>query len=179
MMVMALNMPSLPELGSTSGFDFRLQDKGGLGYARMVEARDELLARANADPNLTGVYFSGQADTPRLHVSIDREKAFSMGVPITEISNSLAVMFGSSYVGDFMHDSQVRRIIVQADGKSRLNGNDIEDLHVRNDQGKLLPLSSFVRLDWTPAPASSRATTTTPPSPSTAPPRPARAAGTP
>ena len=152
MMVMALNMPSLPELGSTSGFDFRLQDKGGLGYARMVEARDELLARANADPNLTGVYFSGQADTPRLHVSIDREKAFSMGVPITEISNSLAVMFGSSYVGDFMHDSQVRRIIVQADGKSRLNGNDIEDLHVRNDQGKLLPLSSFVRLDWTAGP---------------------------
>ena len=152
MMVMALNMPALPELGNSSGFDFRLQDKGGLGYARMAEARDELLARANADPNLAGVYFSGQADTPRLHVSIDREKAFSMGVPIAEISNSLAVMFGSSYVGDFMHDSQVRRIMVQADGKSRLNGNDIEDLHVRNDQGKLLPLSSFVRLDWTAGP---------------------------
>ena len=152
MMVMALNMPALPELGNSSGFDFRLQDKGGLGYARMAEARDELLARANANPNLAGVYFSGQADTPRLHVSIDREKAFSMGVPIAEISNSLAVMFGSSYVGDFMHDSQVRRIMVQADGKSRLNGNDIEDLHVRNDQGKLLPLSSFVRLDWTAGP---------------------------
>jgi hydrophobe/amphiphile efflux-1 (HAE1) family protein len=152
MLVMALNMPALPELGNTSGFDFRLQDRGGLGYDRLVEARDELLARANADPNLAGVYFSGQADTPRLHVSIDREKAFSMGVPITEISNSLAVMFGSSYVGDFMHDSQVRRIIIQADGKSRLNGNDIEDLHVRNDQGKLLPLSSFVRLDWTAGP---------------------------
>lgn len=152
MLVMALNMPALPELGNTSGFDFRLQDRGGLGYDRLVEARDELLARANTDPNLEGVYFSGQADTPRLHVSIDREKAFSMGVPITEISNSLAVMFGSSYVGDFMHDSQVRRIIVQADGKSRLNGNDIEDLHVRNDQGKLLPLSSFVRLDWTAGP---------------------------
>lgn len=118
MMVMALNMPALPELGNSSGFDFRLQDKGGLGYARMAEARDELLARANADPNLAGVYFSGQADTPRLHVSIDREKAFSMGVPIAEISNSLAVMFGSSYVGDFMHDSQVRRIMVQADGKA-------------------------------------------------------------
>ena len=98
------------------------------------------------------MYFSGQADTPRLHVSIDREKAFSMGVPMAEISNSLAVMFGSSYVGDFMHDGQVRRIMVQADGKSRLNGNDIEDLHVRNGQGKLLPLSSFVRLGWTAGP---------------------------
>ena len=89
MMVMALNMPALPELGNSSGFDFRLQDKGGLGYARMAEARDELLARANANPNLAGVYFSGQADTPRLHVSIDREKAFSMGVPIAEDRKSV------------------------------------------------------------------------------------------
>ena len=69
-----------------------------------------------------------------------------MGVPIAEISNSLAVMFGSSYVGDFMHDSQVRRIMVQADGKSRLNGNDIEDLHVRNDQGlSLIHICSWQR----------------------------------
>lgn len=178
MMVMALNMPALPELGNSSGFDFRLQDKGGLGYARMAEARDELLARANANPNLAGVYFSGQADTPRLHVSIDREKPF-MGVPIAEISNSLAVMFGSSYVGDFMHDSQVRRIMVQADGKSRLNGNDIEDLHVRNDQGKLLPLSSLSGWTGRRGLRSSRATITIPPSLSTALPRPGRAAETP
>lgn len=94
----------------------------------------------------------GQADTPRLGVSIDRDKAFSMGVPMTEISNSLAVMFGSSYVGDFMHGSQVRRIIIQADGKSRLSGDDIEDLHVRNEAGSLLPLSSFVNLEWTAGP---------------------------
>lgn len=75
-----------------------------------------------------------------------------MGVPMTEISNSLAVMFGSSYVGDFMHGSQVRRIIIQADGKSRLSGDDIEDLHVRNEAGSLLPLSSFVNLEWTAGP---------------------------
>lgn len=71
---------------------------------------------------------------------------------MTEISNSLAVMFGSSYVGDFMHGSQVRRIIIQADGKSRLSGDDIEDLHVRNEAGSLLPLSSFVNLEWTAGP---------------------------
>ena len=79
MMVMALNMPALPELGNSSGFDFRLQDKGGLGYARMAEARDELLARANADPNLAGVYFSGQADTPRLDFRYKRKYAAPEG----------------------------------------------------------------------------------------------------
>ncbi len=153
MNVMAINMPSLPELGNTSGFDFRLQDKGDIGYDRLVEARDELLAKANTtSPDLTGVYFAGQPDTPRLRVAIDREKAFSMGVPITEISNSLAVMFGSSYVGDFMHGNQVRRIIIQSDAKSRLGGDDIEDLHVRNSAGNLLPLSSFVDLEWTAGP---------------------------
>lgn len=153
MNVMAINMPSLPELGNTSGFDFRLQDKGDIGYDRLVEARDELLAKANTtNPDLTGVYFAGQPDTPRLRVAIDREKAFSMGVPITEISNSLAVMFGSSYVGDFMHGNQVRRIIIQSDAKSRLGGDDIEDLHVRNSAGNLLPLSSFVDLEWTAGP---------------------------
>lgn len=153
MNVMAINMPSLPELGNTSGFDFRLQDKGDIGYDRLVEARDELLAKANTtSPDLTGVYFAGQPDTPRLRVAIDREKAFSMGVPITEISNSLAVMFGSSYVGDFMHGNQVRRIIIQSDAKNRLGGDDIEDLHVRNSVGNLLPLSSFVDLEWTAGP---------------------------
>lgn len=153
MNVMAINMPSLPELGNTSGFDFRLQDKGDIGYDRLVEARDELLAKANTtSPDLSGVYFAGQPDTPRLRVAIDREKAFSMGVPITEISNSLAVMFGSSYVGDFMHGNQVRRIIIQSDAKSRLGGDDIEDLHVRNSAGNLLPLSSFVDLEWTAGP---------------------------
>lgn len=153
MNVMAINMPSLPELGNTSGFDFRLQDKGDIGYDRLVEARDELLAKANTtSPDLSGVYFAGQPDTPRLRVAIDREKAFSMGVPITEISNSLAVMFGSSYVGDFMHGNQVRRIIIQSDAKSRLGGDDIEDLHVRNSVGNLLPLSSFVDLEWTAGP---------------------------
>lgn len=152
MFVLAMNVPALPELGNSSGFDFRLQDHGGIGYERLVEAREELLSRAAADPSLADVHFMGQADTPRLGVSIDRDKAFSMGVPMTEISNSLAVMFGSSYVGDFMHGSQVRRIIIQADGKSRLSGDDIEDLHVRNEAGSLLPLSSFVNLEWTAGP---------------------------
>ncbi|WP_418176141.1 efflux RND transporter permease subunit, partial [Akkermansia sp.] len=152
MFVLAMNVPALPELGNSSGFDFRLQDHGAIGYERLVEAREELLSRAAADPSLADVHFMGQADTPRLDVSIDRDKAFSMGVPMTEISNSLAVMFGSSYVGDFMHGSQVRRIIIQADGKSRLSGDDIEDLHVRNEAGSLLPLSSFVDLEWTAGP---------------------------
>lgn len=150
--VMALNAPALPELGSSAGFDFRLQDRAGLGVKKLAEAGEELVGRANASQVMENVYYVGQADTPRLNVSIDRDKAFSMGVPMAEIGNSLAVMFGSGYVGDFMLGNQVRRIIIQADGRSRLSGSDIEDLHVRGNAGELLPLSSFVRLDWTAGP---------------------------
>ncbi len=152
MSVMAMNSPSLPELGQSSGFDFRLVNQGGVSMEQFVAARDRLLAQAAQDPALSYAYFNGMPDAPRLLVSIDRDKAFAMGVSIEEISNALSVMFGSSYTGDFMHNSQVRRVIIQADGGSRLTRDDIEGLYVRNASGKLLPLSSFISLTWTAGP---------------------------
>ena len=146
--VMALNMPSLPELGSVSGFDFRLQDKTGLGYEALLGAREELLGKANQHPDLMAVYFAGQPDMAQLRVSLDRKKAQSMGVSIQEINNSLAVMFGSSYVGDFMLGDQVRRVIVQADGVKRIESEDIGRIHVRSDNGALIPLSSLISVEW-------------------------------
>lgn len=146
--VMALNMPSLPELGSVSGFDFRLQDKTGLGYDALLAAREELLGKANRHPDLMAVYFAGQPDMAQLRVSLDRKKAQSMGVSIQEINNSLAVMFGSSYVGDFMLGDQVRRVIIQADGVKRIESQDIGRIHVRSDNGSLIPLSSLISVEW-------------------------------
>ncbi len=153
MTVMAFNSPALPDLGDASGFDFRLLNRGGLDMEQFLEARHALLDRAREHPDLADVFFSGQADTPKLVVSIDRDKAFSMGVPISEISNALSVMFGSNYTGDFMHGDQVRRIIIQADGRSRQSLADIEGLHVRNESNELLPLSSFISLKWEAGPA--------------------------
>lgn len=150
--IMALNMPALPELGSIAGFDFRLQDRNGLGYDKFLAAREELLQKANQHPDLMAVYFAGQRDIAQLRVSLDRKKAQSMGVPIEEINNSLAVMFGSSYVGDFMLGDQVRRIIIQADGGKRVESQDIGRLHVRSSSGALIPLSSLVSVEWIAGP---------------------------
>lgn len=150
--VMALNMPALPELGSIAGFDFRLQDRNGLGYDALLQARQELLSKANQHPDLMAVYFAGQADIAQLRVSLDRKKAQAMGIPIEEINNSLAVMFGSSYVGDFMLGDQVRRIIIQADGNKRIQSADIGKLHVRSTDGALIPLSSIISIEWIAGP---------------------------
>ena len=148
LMVFALNSPPLPDLGSTSGFDFRLQDRGGLGYQALTEARQKLLAAAAKHPALTEVVFAGQEEAPQLQLRVDRDKAQAMGVPIDEINTALAVMYGSDYIGDFMLNGQVRRVMVQADGKRRVDVDDISRLHVRNLQGQMVPLSAFATLKW-------------------------------
>ena len=111
--VYAMNSPPLPDLGSTSGFDFRLQDRGGVGYEALVKARDQLLARAAEDPRLANVMFAGQGEAPQIRLDIDRRKAETLGVSMDEINTTLAVMFGSDYIGDFMHGSQVRKVVVR------------------------------------------------------------------
>ncbi|CAJ0863794.1 efflux RND transporter permease subunit [Ralstonia flatus] len=119
-MVMAMNSPALPELGSKPGFDLRLQDRGGAGYERLAQARDRMLAEAAKHPALSEVTFAGQGDAPQVLIDVDRKKALSMGVSIDDINRTLAVMFGSDYAGDFVYRNQVRRVIVQADGKQRV-----------------------------------------------------------
>ncbi len=152
LMVFALNSPPLPDLGSTSGFDFRLQDRGGHGYEALTQARQKLLAKAPEHSALTEVVFAGQEEAPQLQLRVDRDKAQAMGVPIDEINTALAVMYGSEYIGDFMLNGQVRRVTVQADGKRRVDVDDISRLHVRNLQGQMVPLSAFATLKWSMGP---------------------------
>ena len=151
-MVHALNSPPLPDLGSTSGFDFRLLDRAGLGHDALAGARQQLLAAAAAHPALADVVFAGQEDAPQLALRVDRDKAQAMGVPMDEINTALAVMYGSDYIGDFMLNGQVRRVTVQADGKSRVDVDDVSRLHVRNVQGQMVPLSAFATLEWSMGP---------------------------
>jgi len=147
-MVMAMNSPALPELGSKPGFDLRLQDRGGAGYERLAQARDHVLAAAAKHPALSDVTFAGQGDAPQILIDVDRKKALSMGVSIDDINRTLAVMFGSDYAGDFVYRNQVRRVIVQADGKQRVSVEQLGRMHVRNAAGAMVPLSAFTKAQW-------------------------------
>lgn len=147
--IFAMNSPPLPELGSTNGFDLRLQDRGNVGVDALVKARDTLLAETAKSPTLTNTIFAGLPDAPMIKLDIDRLKASALGVSMDEINNTLATMFGSDYIGDFVYQNQIRRIIVQAQGKSRQSLDDLKDLKVRSSSGNLVTLSSFVEMDWT------------------------------
>ncbi len=153
-MVMAVNLPPLPGLGQTNGFDLRLQDRSGLGREAFSQTRDSLLAAAAGRPELAYAIFAGLSDAPQMLLDIDRHKALSMGVSVDEINSALSVTLGSSQVADFMLDGQVRKVIVQAEGSRRLSAADVGRINVRNDSGEMVPLSSFIRLDWTLGPAS-------------------------
>ncbi|HCL2765171.1 TPA: efflux RND transporter permease subunit, partial [Pseudomonas aeruginosa 449A] len=148
-LVKGLNTPPLPSMGRSAGIDMRLQDRAGLGHEALVAAKNRLLALAAQTPALADVSFSGQDDAPQLRVSIDRLKAQSMGVPVQQINDTLATLYGSEYLGDFIHQNQVRRILVQADGKYRQSPDGLLQARVRNGEGDMVPLSAFVQMRWT------------------------------
>lgn len=153
-LVMAFNLPPLPGLGQTNGFDLRIQDRSGLGRQAFSQARDQLLEAAARRPELSYAIFAGMSDSPQMLLDIDRKKAMSMGVTVEDINSALSVVLGSSQVADFMLGDQVRKIIVQAESEQRKTAADVGRIHVRNEAGEMVPLSSFVSLEWTSGPSS-------------------------
>ncbi len=150
---MSLAPPAIDSLGDSSGFSFRLQDKGQQGYAALAAARDQLLSAASQSPILQGVYVEGLPTAPQVELLIDREKANALGVTFAEINDTLSTSLGSAYVNDFPNQARMQRVIVQAEAARRMKAEDLLDLHVRNAKGQMVPLQSFARLQWTMGPA--------------------------
>lgn len=123
--IFPLNPPAISELGNSSGFDFRLQDRTGQGHAKLMEARNMMLGMAAKEPALAGVRPEGQEDAPQLQIDIDREKARTLGVSVANINATLAIAFGSSYVNDFIYEGRVRKVIAQAEGNDRKLPDDL------------------------------------------------------
>jgi len=150
---MSLAPPAIDSLGNSSGFSFRLQDKGQQGYAALAAARDQLLAAAGQSPILQGVYVEGLPTAPQVELLIDREKANALGVTFADINDTLSTSLGSAYVNDFPNQARMQRVIVQAEAGRRMKAEDLLELYVRNAGGQMVPLQSFARLQWTMGPA--------------------------
>jgi len=148
-MVFAFAPPAVVELGMSKGFDFQLLDRGGLGHAKLVAARNQLLGMAAQDPALAKVRPNGFEDVPEYRVDVDWEKAGALGVPITSIHDTISTAFGSAYVNDFIQGGRVKRVFAQADAPFRMLPKDLEKLYVRNNTGKMVPFSSFASGHWT------------------------------
>ncbi|OEC44558.1 efflux RND transporter permease subunit [Aeromonas sp. DNP9] len=146
--VFAFNLPPIPELGTATGFDFFLQDRGGIGHDKLMAARNQLLGMAAQDPTLVRVRPNGMEDTPQLDIKIDYEKALAQGLSIADINNTLATAWGSFYVNDFVDRGRIKKVYMQADAPFRMNPEDLKLWYVRNSAGQMVPFSAFASTEW-------------------------------
>ncbi|MCF2521411.1 efflux RND transporter permease subunit [Bradyrhizobium sp. G127] len=150
--VSALQPPPIDNLGNSSGFSFRLQDRGQKGYAALMKAKEDLLALAKNSPVLQNVYAEGLPEAPQVQLIIDREQAAAQGVTFADINSTISTNLGSAYVNDFPNRGRMQRVIVQADSVGRMNASDILSYNVKNSRGDLVPLSSFATIKWAVGP---------------------------
>jgi multidrug efflux pump len=144
--------PPIDGLGESTGFEFRLQDRGGMGHTALMAARDALLAGAGKSKVLTNVREASLAESPQVQLEIDRRQANALGVSFADIGAVLDTAVGSSYVNDFPNQGRMQRVVVQAEGDQRSQVEDLLKIHVRNSSGKMVPLAAFVQAKWVSGP---------------------------
>ena len=146
--IFPLSPPPIPELGVSSGFNFRLQDRGGKGHDALVAARNQMLGMAMQSKVLDGVRPDGLEDAPQLRINIDRDKAAAQGVSFAAINNAISASLGSAYVNDFPNQGRLQRVMIQADAPARMQPEDILQLTALNTKGQAVPLSAFASTEW-------------------------------
>jgi multidrug efflux pump len=147
-MVFAFTPPAMLELGNATGFDLQLQDQGGLGHEKLMQARNQLLGMAARNPALMAVRPNGLEDTPQFQVKVDREKASALGLSLSAINTTLSAAWGSSYVNDFVENGRVKKVYVQADAPYRMLPEDLRRWEVRNDKGTMVPFATIMNTQW-------------------------------
>ena len=150
--IFPLSPPPIPELGASSGFSFRLQDRASLGRDALLQARNQLLGLAAQSKVLTQVRPDGLEDAPQLQLDIDRDRAQALGVGFDAISGAIGTALGSSYVNDFPNAGRLQRVVVQADAAARMQPDDLLQLNVVNNRGQAVPLSAFASTKWISGP---------------------------
>ncbi|WP_192349151.1 efflux RND transporter permease subunit [Algoriphagus sp. Y33] len=140
--------PAIPGLGSTGGFSFMLEQRSATGDIKEFEqAMGQFLAAANQRPEIAMAYSFFTAKTPGYHVTVDREKAKKLGVPLTEIFTTMSNYMGSTYVNDFTRYGRNFRVVAQADTAYRAGINNLEQYYVQGNGGESVPLSALVKYD--------------------------------
>jgi len=150
--VFAFNPPAVRGLGRTGGFEFQLQDVAGRTPQDLAAAMRALVFTANSQPEMTRVFSTFQAEAPRISISVDRTKAKTLGVPLSEIFSTLQTQLGSLYINDFNKFGRVFQVRAQAEAFARSNPQDILRLYVRNDRGETIPMETLVSLSPTIGP---------------------------
>jgi multidrug efflux pump len=151
--VFALVPAAVRGLGQSSGFTMELQNSSGMPRAKFIEARDKLLAAANAEQRLTGVRLSDLPDVATMSINVDPQRVTSYGVSLSDVNRTLATAWGGTYVNDFIDNGRVKRVYVQGDAPFRLKPEDLAQWYVRGSSGAMSPFSAFAQTGWSTVPS--------------------------
>jgi multidrug efflux pump subunit AcrB len=152
--VTAFGAPPIDGLGTTGGFKLIIEDRGNLGVGTLQRISDQIVERGNKTPGLQGLFNSSRANTPWLYLSIDRTKCMALGVPVSELFNTLQVYLGSYYVNNFNQFGRSWQVNIQADQNFRGDAQDIRQLQVRNNKGQMIRLATLLDVSNTSGPVS-------------------------
>lgn len=144
--VVPFNPPAIPGLGTTGGFDLRLQARSGQSQQEIAEVMRGLIVKANQTPGLASVFSTFSADVPQVFLNVDRRRAELFGVSTATIFNAMQSHLGSSYVDDFNIFSRVYQVRIQDEPQFRSRIEDIQRLRVRSRNGELVPLQSLLSI---------------------------------
>ncbi len=138
--------PPIQGLGSTGGFDLRLEATKGQSPREMLRAAGSLIKAANQEPSIARAYTTYSADTPQIRVQLDRTRLMDLGVPVSRVFSTLQGKLGSRYVNDFNMYGRTYQVQVQAKAPYRMHREDIKNLYVTNDKGDKIPMRNLVEL---------------------------------
>lgn len=151
-LVVPFNPPAVQGLGQFGGFTFEIEDLGRDTLQELAAATGRVVAAGNQSQRVTGLFSSFTANDPQYLVKIDREKAKSLQVPFSQITDALQVFMGSVYVNDFDFNNRSYRVYVQADQKYRAEAKDMRSYYLKSDTGKMIPLDNVVSIEQTENP---------------------------
>jgi HAE1 family hydrophobic/amphiphilic exporter-1 len=147
--VFAFNPPPIQGVGNFGGFQFELEDRGNVGLPTLMKAAYGYMGLGNQNPNLTQVFTTFRIDAPRYEINIDRQKAKSIGLSLSDVFNTLQTDIGSFYVNNFDYLNRSYRVYVQADEPYRTKLDSLQFLYVRSQSGGLIPLSGLGSVSMT------------------------------
>jgi hydrophobic/amphiphilic exporter-1 (mainly G- bacteria), HAE1 family len=151
-MVVPFNPPAVFGLGQFGGFQYELEDLGRNSLQTLADTTNKLVAAGNESHELVGLFTAFTANDPQYLVKIDREKAKSLQVPFSQITDTLQVYMGSVYVNDFDFNNRSYRVYVQASSQFRAQPKNIQEYYVRSDPGKMIPLGNLATVEQTANP---------------------------
>ncbi len=152
-MVIPVAPPSIQGVSAFGGFQMEIMDLGGGDIGELAQVTQQIAAAGNQSGRVAGLFSSFTANDPQLVVTIDRDKARSLGLPIREVTDALALLLGSQYVNDFDFNNRAYRVYVQGDQQFRAQPADLSQYYARAANGDMVPLSAVVRTSETTAPA--------------------------